>query len=583
MTPEDFQDLLTHLRQHRAESPRIEVKLAQGGLPKRLWETLSAFSNTAGGGVLVLGLDEDRGFAPAESLDVGKLQADLASLCGQMVPPLRLLIETFQVEGRSVLVAEVPELSNDQKPCYYAGSGLAGGAFLRVGDGDRRLTPYEIQSLLESRGQPRHDQEPLPDTTIADLSAELLDRFLKRVRRRSETRFRSWSDERILQAFHVVAPQEGGDLAVTVAGWLCFAEYPQERFPNLCVTFLRFPTSTAGEPGPGGERFLDNVRLEGPVPDLVVGALGVVKRHMKRRGIVHGLYREDLWEYPEEVFREAIVNALGHRDLSPAARGAQVQVLMFPDRLEVVSPGGLFGPVSLDELGTVGVQSSRNQALMRLLEDLEPEGLPGTLCENRGTGLSSMLESLRRAGMSPPEFDVSLTRFRLALPNHTMFDQETLTWLEQVAQDRPLHERQRQALAWLRHGKELSNAIYCRLTGADSRVATRELTELVEMSVLQREGTRRWATYSLTLEPVPEEQATETRPVQKRSLERGQEILALLEREGPLSTVEIGEWLRLSRSAVGIWLRRLEASQEVEPTERSRRAPNLRYRRRHQG
>lgn len=578
MTPEDFQDLLAQVRQQRAENSRIEAKTARGGLPKRLWETLSAFSNTAGGGVLLLGLEEERGFEPVEDLDVARLQADLAALCGQMVPPLRLLIETFRVEGRNVLVAEVPELSYDQKPCYYSGGGLSSGAFIRVGDGDRKLSSYEVQSLLEARGQPRYDLEPVPGSSLADLSQDLLGPFLGRVRRRPGTRFRDWSDERILQALKVLVSDPDGRLVVSLAGWTCFAEYPQERFPSLCVTFLSYPTPSPGELGPSGERFLDEGKAEGPLPDLVVETLGIAKKNMKKRGIVHGLYREELWDYPEEVLREALVNALGHRDLSPAARGAQVQVLMFPDRLEVVSPGGLFGPVSVDQLGTVGVQSSRNEFLMRLLEDLVPAGQTGVLCENRGSGLAFICESLRRAGMSPPEFDVSLTRFRLVFPNHTLFDQETLAWLERVGRNRILHERQRQALAWLRHGKELNNAAYCRVTGADSRVATRELAELVDLGLLLREGSRRWATYSLAQEPVAEGRETSTPLVRKRSLERGAEILALLEREGPLSTMEIAERLRLSRSAVGIWLRRLEGSQRVEPTERSRRSPNLRYR-----
>jgi ATP-dependent DNA helicase RecG len=75
---------------------------------------------------------------------------------------------------------------------------------------------------------------------------------------------------------------------------------------------------------------------------------------------MRGIDREDLWEYPEEALREAIVNALVHRDLSPLARGTQVQIQMYPDRLEIWNPGGLFGPVSTDRLGEPGNQASRS-------------------------------------------------------------------------------------------------------------------------------------------------------------------------------------------------------------------------------
>ena len=93
----------------------------------------------------------------------------------------------------------------------------------------------------------------------------------------------------------------------------------------------------------------------------------MLQRNMKRRSIVRGLFREDLWEYPETAIREALVNALAHRDLSPAARGTPVQIQMFPDRLEIVNPGGLYGAVTVDQLGQEGISSARNQLLMRLL------------------------------------------------------------------------------------------------------------------------------------------------------------------------------------------------------------------------
>lgn len=569
MTSDELPELLEQLQRQGTELTSVEAKRAREGVPRRIWETLSAFANTPGGGVLVLGVDEEKGFAPAGVTNPAKVQADLGSVAAQMEPPLRPLLQVFEVDGVSIVVAEVPELPAGAKPCYYQGAGLPNGAFIRVGDGDRKLTPYEVQALFEARGQPRHDLEPVEGTALEDLDAELLNGLLRRLRTRESGPYRSWTDEQVLRALKVLVPGADGKLVVSLQGWTCFAAYPQERFPNLCVTFLRYPTPDAGCPGPQGERFLDNVKVEGPVPVMVVEALRVIKRNMQRRGIVQGLFREDLWEYPETVLREALVNALGHRDLSPQARGSQVQVHMFPDRIEFQSPGGLFGPFQPDQLGEPGVQSSRNAFLMKVLEDLPPPGESRPLCENRGTGLTAMIEQLRRSGMSPPRFDVSLTRFRVVLPNHTLYDEETLRWLEELASGEPVTEAQRQALAFVRHNGSLTNGDYCRVTASDSRVATRELNELIDRGLLEREGVGRWSTYALRDQAEP-------RAVRHRR-DRADEIVDLLRASGPLPAQEIAAKLGLSPSGVRYWLSRLRRAGRVKSSGRKRTSPENRY------
>jgi len=147
----------------------VEAKRAEGGLPRRLWESLSAFANTPGGWVVILGVDEERDFQVTGVIDPARQQSDLASLCDQMDPPLRPLIQVHVLENRQVVVSEVPEVPNTQKPCYYRGSGLMTGSLIRVADGDRHLTQYEIQVFLDNRGQPTYDLDPVIDKSIDDL------------------------------------------------------------------------------------------------------------------------------------------------------------------------------------------------------------------------------------------------------------------------------------------------------------------------------------------------------------------------------------------------------------------------------
>lgn len=192
---------------------------------------------------------------------------------------------------------------------------------------------------------------------------------------------------------------------------------------------------------------------------MVRDSLAAIRRNMSRRAVVAGAGRQDIWEYLETALREAVVNALVHRDLSPSARGTQVQIEMYPDRLVIRNAGGLFGPVTIDSLGEEGISSARNATLIKLLEDVPLPGEARTVCENRGSGIRSMLDSLRAAGMSPPQFTDKISSFLVAFPNHTLLSEETVSWIRSLG-ERGLTDGQCIALALLRDEEVLDNRTY---------------------------------------------------------------------------------------------------------------------------
>ncbi|WP_343443991.1 ATP-binding protein [Micromonospora schwarzwaldensis] len=500
MNSSELRDLLVELRHLGNDHASCEVKRARGGLPASVWETVSAFAN-ASGGFLILGIDERNGFEVTGIREPGLMEAALGAICAEMEPPVRAQITTVELDGEMVVICEIPQLARDQRPCYKRNLGPWAGSRIRVSDGDRRLTDYEVAVLLANRSDQRHDIAPVPSASLADLDEDLIQAFLRRIRQTKGEIFRRVSDERALTMLNVLTHHEAS-LVPTLAGLLVFGIYPQTFEPQLGITFVAYPANSAGALGPMGERFTENQAIDGSIPVLVAECVRILKRNMKRRSVITGIYRVEEWEYPEEVLREALVNALVHRDYSEFARGMQVQVEMYPDRLLIRNPGGLFGPVEVGSLGTVTVTSSRNRALLKILEDT-PFGDGHMVCENRGTGIARIRMALAEAGMEQPRFNDDISLFSVEFPNHTLLDEEAISWLGSLGRG-PLSRSQMAALVVMRNGTTMTNSGYRATTGVpDSRVASRELRDLVDRGLVTLHGSGGGAIYQIAVGSVP--------------------------------------------------------------------------------
>ena len=569
MTREELQEIITSLCDVQADTTHVEIKSCAGGFPKRIWESISAFTNTPGGGVIILGVSEtEKGIEITGVKNPAHFQKDLASLCDQMAPPLRALIEIHKYEGKNLVTVEVPEVSYKEKPCFYKGAGVMSGSFIRVADGDRQLTQYEVQGFLDGRGQPLYDIEPVADSSREDLDKELVSLFLQNVREKLP-KVEAWDDKKILNTCRIVADCKNKE-CLTLAGLLCLGEYPQKFFPGLVLHILVYPAKSPIQQGEFGERLMDNIKIEGSLIRAVPEAIKAIKRNLQKRAFVKGLFREDVLEYPEIFLREAVINALGHRDYAPLARGTAVQIKIFPDRIEISNPGGLFGPVTEERLGEQGLQATRNAYLMKLLEDIPVPGEKQVLCENRGTGISAMIASLIKAGMEPPQFKDLRNQFRVICSNQALFDKDTLLWFQKYA-DVELSDRQRFALAYIRHKERLTNSEYCRMNDCDSRIASRELNELTARRIIQQHGSRRWTYYTIW-----GAEKTVLRAPAKRK-DRRDELMDVIKMNQPVSRRQIQERLHLSAPAILYWLRRLLKEGKIKVTTASAKDRKAKY------
>jgi len=410
-------DAVPRLRRAGTDLADIEVKRANGGVPRSLPESLSAFTNGTGGLVL-LGLDESDGFRPVKINPHGLAEA-VAGYCRNAVEPaIQPEVDIVQVDGMPVVAALISPGDRLRLPCYVITQGMERGSYVRSHDGNRHLTTYEVHALMAEHGQPRDDMVVVPGATIDDLDPDLLGALIRRLRDTRGAVFTKASDMEVLRFLQVLGrghPEE----SVTLAGLLTLGRYPQQFFPQLDITFVAFPTPEAGVPMEDGTRFLDNASLDGPIPVMIQQTLAILRRNMTRRAVIRGIGRQDHWEYPEEVVRELLGNAVMHRDYFALTHGTQIRVELYPDRLEIISPGGLYGDIPADALLREPVSSSRNSALAKLLEDVVYPDTTETVCENRGTGLLAVSRMVDRAGLAQPTVTSRLTEFRVTLFNRT--------------------------------------------------------------------------------------------------------------------------------------------------------------------
>lgn len=571
--------MVKRLRRLGLEPTEIEVKAAAGGLPKTVVETLSAFAN-GDGGTLLLGLEED-GFRPAAGFDANRIRDALAEVCHQKVtPPIRTSIEVVDFEGAHVVRLDIEEIDPIDKPCFVSERGEYNGSYIRGGDGDRKLSRYEVTQLLSNREQPTHDHAAVDAATLTDLDPRLVEQVLRHAAERSPRAFDGVEPVTGLTRLGAVKELNGVPRP-TLAGLLSLGMYPQQFFPQLFASVVVLPTTKMGELGPEGERFLENVTVDGPIPVILHEVTTVLRRNMSRAAIVRGLGREDRYDYPTEVIRELVTNALMHRDYSPASRGAQVQIELYPDRLVVKSPGGLFGGVTVDQLGADRIESkSRNATLAKLLADVPlPDRPTETIAENRGSGLVTAVAALRRAGMSPPEFDAEPGRLMVTVPRTALLAPQTIEWIASLGLPN-LTDAQHLALAIMRSSGRVSVGML-RAWGVSDTDARRATRDLVTRGVAVRTGGKRYASYRLAEEvdqlALPGLEIPVAAAAPREGIEAELDVIVQAIRAGHTTSRGMAEHLGMGYQTVLRRLHELENRGIVAPT-RPKRSSKQSYR-----
>lgn len=405
MLEEELEKLAIRVTIQKAESQTIELKSAHQGCPTRLYDSLSSFSNQNEGGVILFGIDEKDDFSIKGVYDAQDLQKKVAEQCKQMEPPVRALFTVCDIDGKKIVSAEIPGVDVDLRPVFYKGVGRIKGSYIRVGESDEQMSEYEVYSYEAFRKRIRDELRTVDDEKFSLINNERISHYLNEVKKEKDNLAKSVSDDDILELMGIT---KGGK--PTLAGLMCFSIYPQAYYPQLCITAVALPGTEQGISGINDERFIDNKRITGSIPEMLDSAVDFVRRNSRNITIIDSNGRRiDKPEYPVKAVREAILNALVHRDYSSYTENIPVRIEMYRDRLEIINSGGLYGNISINELGQIR-PDTRNPALANILEVLH-------YTENRYSGIPTIMNEFASNNFPMPVFSVKHGDFKVVMRN----------------------------------------------------------------------------------------------------------------------------------------------------------------------
>lgn len=403
MLKEELVDLVRETQRLKAEQQTVEVKAASKGCPKRLYDTLSSFSNQDEGGVILFGVDESKDFDVVGVYDAQDLQKHVSEQCSQMKPEVQALFTMADVDGCVVVSAEIPGMDVSERPCFYEGKGRLRGSYKRVGEMDEPMTEYEIYSFEAFRKKYQDDIRVIDGCGFDTLDPSDLANYLLRLKA-NKPHLATLRDEQIYPLMSILK-----DGKVTLAAEWLFGYYPQAFAPQLCITAVKVFGEEKGSLDSEGNRFEDNKRIEGTIPEMLDESLAFLRRNLSLSTKIDKQTgkRIDKFDLPIDAVREVVLNALVHRDYSIHTEGMPIQVELYSDRLEVSSPGGLYGRLTVDKLGKVQ-PDTRNPVLATAMEVLG-------LTENRYSGIPTVRRAMKQEGKPEPEFIDTGSEFRVVL------------------------------------------------------------------------------------------------------------------------------------------------------------------------
>ena len=466
------------------ETNTVEFKVA-APRANEMAKRLCGMAN-AHGGVVIIGIkDASHEIVGVPDNRIGETLDVISRAARQMIRPELVLDspEIYVTSGKKLVVVTV-------KPSYGPVYQAHGIYWVRRGTHTVSLNLSELLEMANDRGLVDWEHQPAHNATMEDIDLEKVETYLaqRSAYYRQANRFKDMP--RILCGLGCAVQTDDRGIVPTNAGVLFFGYFPQEHIVQSDVACVLFREAV------GASRYADRRIITGTLQELIDGTEAFLNRYIAVGARIEGFKRIDIPEYSLEVLREAVINAVVHRDYSK--RGESVRVFYYPDRIEIHSPGLLMPGITIEQMERGEVQSKlRNPTLANLLKDV-----PGYM-ERLGSGIRFMLDETKRLGLPAPqfremgEFIVTFYRATALMPTQTQLQSTPTLWKDsednqsEILPQNQADLRERrltQAIEYVQKHGFITNSIYRQLTGISDRTAHRDLETLIERGRLKGIG-----------------------------------------------------------------------------------------------
>lgn len=336
-----------------------------------------AFTNTEGGRIL-LGISDNKEIKGISEPDMEMQRVENISH-NNCEPSLAVSIEKVKVNKKIILCIYIPK--GPERP-YRTNRGVY---YIRTSSGKRHATREELLRLYQATRSIYYDELPVPATSIDELDILYFRRFFENF---YQTKIEDMNADlnKLLENMKVLTWMDK-KLVFTVGGYLLFGLNPQKELPCCKITIAKFDGNEIGEE-------FEKKDLDGKLEEQIEGAERILNQYLKTKVKIEGFENELKFEIPKGVLREAVVNAVAHRDYHIPS---QIRIFIFDNRLEIMSPGKLPNTVSLENI-RLGVHSERNQLIVSYLAKM------GYMTQI-GTGIPRMIRLLKEHTGREPDFE----------------------------------------------------------------------------------------------------------------------------------------------------------------------------------
>ena len=468
------------------ESDTIEAKRGSD-IGDSILTTISAFSNEPelGGGYILLGVakKENALFPDYEIVGVensDELQNNLAGRCRtDFNITIRPQIKPEYRNGRTVLVVFIPEAQPSQKPVYIKKKDVNHGTYRRIGSTDQKCVDIDLQELFQARKNESFDSMPITRTSIHDIDERAIKSYRRlRAEIKSDAEELSYDDEEMLNALGATARVKD-EIHLTTAGLLLFGKPSALRreLPMMRVDYMRV----------NGREWLadpenpydDLIEYREPLLLMIPRIVAQIEEDIPRSFLLppDSIQRKDVPLIPRRVIREAVVNALMHRNYRIYA---PTQIIRFSNRIEIINPG--FSLLPQERFGERGATRPRNPNIANVAHEVN-------FAETKGTGIRRIIDMMSDANLTLPllESDRIKDSFSITLSTVHFMEQEDVEWLKNFA-DCDLSNDESKALVYVRIAGVINNAIYRELNRVNVVEASRDLLRLRDAELLETQS-----------------------------------------------------------------------------------------------